>query len=63
MMNKHCQSRQHSDQMICHKCGLVWDMNDTDPPQCVHLVNKKQQRAEAALKQAYEIMGNNQERK
>ena len=29
-----CQARQHSDQMICHKCGLVWDMNDPDPPVC-----------------------------
>lgn len=29
-----CQARQHSDQMICHKCGLVWDMNDPEPPVC-----------------------------
>ena len=33
-----CQARQHSDQMICHKCGLVWDMNDPDPPVCVTTV-------------------------
>lgn len=29
-----CYAKQHSDQMICHKCGLVWDMNDPDPPEC-----------------------------
>lgn len=29
-----CSARQHSDQKICAKCGLVWDMNDPDPPQC-----------------------------
>lgn len=29
-----CQARQMSDQMQCNACGLVWDMNDLDPPQC-----------------------------
>lgn len=29
-----CQATQHSDQMICTSCGLVWDTNDTDPPAC-----------------------------
>lgn len=29
-----CQARQHSDQMICHACGLVWDVNDPDAPDC-----------------------------
>jgi len=28
-----CKARQHSDQMAC-SCGLAWDMNDPDPPQC-----------------------------
>lgn len=28
-----CKARQHSDQMLC-ECGLGWDMNDPDPPQC-----------------------------
>ena len=23
-----------SDQMICHKCGLVWDISDPEPPEC-----------------------------
>lgn len=29
-----CQARQYSDQMQCHACGLTWDTNDPDPPQC-----------------------------
>ena len=29
-----CEARQYSDQMNCHLCGLVWDMNDPAPPEC-----------------------------
>lgn len=29
-----CKARQHSDQMICEACGLQWDVNDPDPPEC-----------------------------
>ena len=29
-----CLARQYSDQMVCHVCGLCWDMNDPDPPEC-----------------------------
>ena len=29
-----CTARQYSDQMICDNCGLVWDTNDPEPPQC-----------------------------
>lgn len=28
-----CRARQHSDQMLC-ECGLAWDVNDPDPPDC-----------------------------
>lgn len=31
--NKTCRARQHSDQMLCD-CGLGWDVNDPDPPEC-----------------------------
>lgn len=34
-----CLARQYSDQMVCHKCGLVWDMNDPEPPECLREVN------------------------
>ena len=29
-----CAAKQYSDQMVCKKCGLTWDMNDYDPPKC-----------------------------
>ena len=29
-----CQARQYSDQMICAPCGLNWDVNDPEPPEC-----------------------------
>lgn len=29
-----CQARQYSDQMQCGRCGLAWDTNDPDPPEC-----------------------------
>ena len=36
-----CNARQYSDQMVCDKCGLEWDVNDPDAPAC----KTKQQRA------------------
>lgn len=30
-----CQAVQYSDQMICDRCGLQWDVNDPEPPACV----------------------------
>lgn len=29
-----CEARQYSDQMLCDRCGLQWDVNDPDPPEC-----------------------------
>lgn len=29
-----CKARQYSDQMLCGQCGLGWDVNDPDPPEC-----------------------------
>ncbi len=28
-----CKARQYSDQMLC-VCGLAWDVNDPEPPEC-----------------------------
>lgn len=33
--SRSCEARQYSDQMNCQRCGLVWDMNDEDPPECL----------------------------
>jgi len=30
-----CEAVQVSDQMNCRRCGLVWDMNDPSPPECI----------------------------
>lgn len=32
--NRDCKALQHSDQMICSPCGYVWDVSDTEPPEC-----------------------------
>ena len=29
-----CEARQYSDQMQCGRCGLAWDVNDPEPPEC-----------------------------
>lgn len=31
---RQCRARQASDQMMCGTCGLQWDTNDPDPPEC-----------------------------
>ena len=30
-----CEAIHQSDQMCCYKCGLVWDLDDDDPPECM----------------------------
>jgi len=30
-----CRALQHSDQMVCGRCRLQWDVNDPDPPKCL----------------------------
>ena len=35
MQNHDGNARQYSDQMVCSRCGLVWDVNDPEPPECV----------------------------
>jgi hypothetical protein len=34
-MNRNCPARQHSDQMVCDRRGLVWEVNDPEPPECL----------------------------
>lgn len=33
-----CEAVQYSDQMQCARCGLSWDTNDQDPPECAPAV-------------------------
>lgn len=34
MYGKTCKARQYSDQMVCNKCHVAWDVNDPEPPEC-----------------------------
>ena len=34
-MRGSCKARQYSDQMECARCGHIWDINDSDPPECL----------------------------
>lgn len=36
-----CKARRMQDQMQCAACGLAWDIDDPDPPECP-LENRKQ---------------------
>lgn len=36
-----CEARQYSDQMQCGRCGLAWDMNDPEPPECRRQVDRR----------------------
>jgi hypothetical protein len=29
-----CHATRQSDEMVCYKCRLRWDVNDPDPPRC-----------------------------
>lgn len=29
-----CRARYCGNQMICERCGLAWDVNDREMPQC-----------------------------
>lgn len=39
---KECKARQYADQMRCLKCGMVWDTNDPEPPECKREPEPKQ---------------------
>jgi hypothetical protein len=34
MKRHNCQARQYGNQIICAPCGLNWDANDHEPPEC-----------------------------
>jgi len=50
-MKTQCEARRHSDQMICEWCGLVWDVDDDDPPTC-----PKEHPREACLTKLNEVI-------
>ena len=46
-----CQARQYGDQMICAPCGLTWDTNDPEPPEC----RKNIKRADARVAKKFGV--------
>jgi hypothetical protein len=43
-----CKATQRSDQMFCERCGIQWDVNDPDPPDCPKPTDKAKGLAEVA---------------
>lgn len=40
-MRKKCKAYRRNDQLICDRCGLIWDVNDTDPPKCFDIASNE----------------------
>lgn len=34
MKRKNCKATRRGDMIICSRCGVNWDADDKDPPQC-----------------------------
>ena len=50
-MKRHdCQARQYGDQMICAPCGLTWDTNDPEPPECRKVDRRTKKAKDAAAR-------------
>lgn len=56
-----CAAIQHSDQMQCGRCGLAWDVNDSERPACLsraagalNLLSRSSARAAAVTDRANE---------
>lgn len=50
---KDCGARRYSDQMQCGKCGLAWDVNDDDPPECREMRKEERYLAGRCERQKY----------
>lgn len=57
-----CKAYQRGDQWFCDRCGIVWDINDTDPPDCPKQGNEARNRDLGAvtLKNLIEKVTNNE---
>ncbi len=36
-----CEALQFGDQWQCGRCGLAWDVGDSDPPKCGRTIDKR----------------------
>lgn len=48
-----CQARQYGDQMQCGRCGLSWDTNDPERPECSSTERRVKDRPAAAPADAW----------
>ena len=56
-MKRHdCKARQYGDQMICAPCGLTWDTNDPEPPECRKNIKRAAARVAAFEAEAVPVM-------
>lgn len=47
-----CSATRFNDQMMCNRCGLQWDIDDPDRPDCLTTEELKKQRGMMFLSQA-----------
>ena len=52
--NGPCEARRYSDQMQCSRCGLAYDVNDPDPPECGK-TTQRQQRGQHNVNDTYPL--------
>jgi hypothetical protein len=52
-----CQARQYGDQRQCAACGLIWDINDPEPPKCKPASRRKETYNQIAARIATELPG------
>lgn len=36
-----CEAQRINDQMQCGRCGLAWDVGDSDPPKCSRKIDRR----------------------
>jgi uncharacterized protein YbaR (Trm112 family) len=53
-----CKARQVSDQMVCNQCGLLWDVNDAEPPVCKTPLTYTDKQARKQLARIREVLRN-----
>ena len=58
-----CKAIQYSDQMCCGRCGLAWDVNDPEPPECLTEEELRRRKGREALDKIKEKMDEEESRK
>jgi len=58
-----CEAMQEGDQLKCRRCGLYWQMNDHNPPECrtnQEIQYERNRRGVAELQRIVNNAGKNQ---